>query len=107
MSEATICPGIVGFDGIVRGRISDVDLFGEFSLDMTQAKDLETGEYVLSEAERKKIARDPNGGMLWTTRKKKLDKRADEDKMKQQRLAVYAACAQNGLGIFEDLEQDG
>lgn len=109
MNEATICKGILGTDGIVRGRIADVELFQMFNVDMCEARDFETGEYLLDEATRKRLAKGPNGGDLWRVTKRKTltgDKGHDTPEAKAQRLASLELRHATGLPLFDEEGDD-
>lgn len=110
MSEATICPGIVGCDGIVRGRITDIELFQAFNIDMCEARDFETGKYLLDETTRRRLARKPNGGDLWKVYRRKhanVSKTLDTPQERELRVAALAAKIAQGSLLFADSYDDG
>jgi hypothetical protein len=105
--NATICPGVIGRDGTVTGRMTDCEVFDCFNIDMTQARDFETGDYLLDAETRKRLSMHPNSGDLWNVRHSKgLNRKYKKmlevasEKQRQANLAQYMKNASLGLDLY-------
>ena len=70
-----ISPGIVCENGMVLGRISDIELFDSFYVQTDQTRlnpenDSVESTYLFDKETRKRLASDSNGGRLWETNRK-------------------------------------
>lgn len=104
---ATISPGIRLDDGTVLGRIEDIELFRDFAVQCDETK--QDGEFIFSQEQRKKIARDNNGGRLWEVNRKGKGTIAKQDEAMRRRtvkLRTEVYTLANELGLMGDDDYD-
>lgn len=104
---ATISPGIRLDDGTILGRIEDIELFQDFVVQCDEMK--HDGEFIFTTEQRKKIARDNNGGRLWEVNRKSTRTIAKQDDAMRKRVVklrteVYTLA--NELGLMGDDDDD-
>lgn len=107
-AQATICPGIIGYDGTVTGRVTDMELFQAINFDMTEMRDLQTGEFILTDEQRRKMKRNPRWGDLWAAIPRRAltgSKAVEQLSEREQRLAKYAGMIAGGSPLFETREE--
>lgn len=104
-------PGIVCENGQVLGRMTDLELFQSFSVDMSAIRltpeidGVESPQYQLGEESRRKIAK--RGLGLWRTHNKGIgqlekEKRERENRIKKHRIEVMAEAHELGILLPPD-----